>query len=175
MSSDDSWLELVEQSYNSHIAVLIGYAATLTGSQFIAQDICHEVFRKLISEPKDSSTLSLKYLTAAIRNESRNAIRSHRRAQRYHELYLHQTSPATETCDDEILSEESWSLLSQLSPKQRDVIYLWCHGLTYKQIGDAMTIAEKTVHTHLERAKNALRRYSEREREREREREIERE
>lgn len=171
MSNDDSshheWLEMVEQSYRDHIAALTDYAAAMTGSRFIAQDICHEVFRKMIVGPKNPDTLSLKYLIAAVRNESRNAIRYHRRAQHYQELYLERLFDEAEVGDGDDLSEESRHLISLLPLQQRAVIYLWCHGLTYPEIGGELGISKKTVQSHLGRAKNTLREIAKRERERE--------
>ena len=48
---------------------------------------------------------------------------------------------------------------------QRDVVRLWIQRLSYEEIAEALGISDKTVSSHLARAKKRLRKLAERERE----------
>ncbi|MGF1669011.1 MAG: RNA polymerase sigma-70 factor [Balneolaceae bacterium] len=125
-----------------------------------ARDIVQEVYLKIWDNHSDFEiNSSLKaYLYQAVRNQSLNYLKKHKRTQNLEEQYANQFSVQTDFQtagrSDELpvekLSKKIWECVDLL-PERRKTVFILSrkHGLTYPEIAEVMGITRKTVENQM--------------------------
>lgn len=119
-----------------------------------AQDVCQNVFVKLLAEPREfeSSAHERAYVLRMAANACKDILKSPWR-QRTRPLEDGFQVPAPETPDGSVLSA-----VNTLPPHYRAVIYLhYYEGYTAQEIGEILRVPTATVHTRLARGRAKLR------------------
>lgn len=166
--AEQPWRQTIESLYTTHRSDLVGFADNLLSDHDWAQDICQQVFFKLLTRDTPPDSLSYGYLLRAIRNEVIDQLRrvSAQKIDRVANIDL-AIEPLQDDAEDhcsQLLAD--WK--ASLSKKQQAVIELWSRELPYDEIAAQLGMAVKTAQEHAYQAKKKLRQLAaERERERE--------
>jgi RNA polymerase sigma-70 factor, ECF subfamily len=152
-----------ERFFTARYAALVAYLRSVVGSAAIAEELAQDVFLRFWRardrlEPQRSLTA---YLFRAARNAGINHLRRDRRERGW--LRLQKLLPARHAAaaDQGVHVREISTALSAAVaglPERCRVIYLLSReqGMTYRQIGAALSISVKTVETQMGRAFKVL-------------------
>jgi RNA polymerase sigma factor (sigma-70 family) len=159
---------LVEQALSLHESALISYAAHLLhGDYERARDVVQDCFLKLYLADPDRVQENLKaWLYTVCRNRALDHLRKDRRLDfdsdhnSFTTVRDHRPDPS-QSSDTHELHDHAWSLLSQLTNNQREVIRLkFQHDCSYKEIADITSLTVGNVgfimHTGLKKLRELL-------------------
>jgi len=153
--------ELVTSFYDSFYASLLRYAAHITGSLDVAQDVVQEAFMRLYRALREGQAIQnpKAWAFTVVRHESGARLR-----RRNDERLAHQ---GLEVLDD--LPMGRWSdpvagfenddvarLSSLLSKREQEALLLRMEGLKYREIGGELGLSIQSVSTLLSRALRKL-------------------
>jgi RNA polymerase sigma-70 factor (ECF subfamily) len=133
----------IETLYREHGAVLVLFAAAITGDRSTAQDAVHQVFLKMIERGSPSNVKDWKaFLFTSVRNAVLNDLRVRQR-----NVELHPDSAWFSPPEQDDDAEQSLQLaLRTLPDDQRQVTVLHVWGdLTFSQISDVLGISANTA------------------------------
>jgi len=142
---------------------LVGYAATVLGSRDDAQDIAQEAFVRLWMHPDamhspDSAIAFLYRVTRnrALNERRRRLVRFRWRERELHEEPKHAVNESRAELHE--LEQAVADALNELSKRRREVFLLVRHhGLTHRQVGEALGLSQQTVANHMVSALEQLR------------------
>ncbi|HEX7051841.1 MAG TPA: sigma-70 family RNA polymerase sigma factor [Longimicrobiales bacterium] len=155
----------VAMLYRSSWTELCRLASSYVGSRDIAQDVVHEVFRRLLERLERSSSLRINrsYLRHAVRKEALHWLERRRIRLNWRERAAHAAantlgpSPADEL-HARTLAVELNAAVDALPPRCRQAFSLVrIENGTYADAARTMGISVKTVSEHLRRAHSLLR------------------
>ena len=140
----------ITQIYNEHKNSVYRLALTYLHSQADAEDVCHDVFIRMI-EHMDSILPGKEraWLLTVTANDCKNRLKSRKRH-------------ASEELTDAIPTQEAESqnvleTVMSLSVKERTVIYLYYYeGYSAEEIGRILKITASAVRSRMERARKHL-------------------
>lgn len=153
--------ELVTSFYASFYPSLVRYAAHMTGSLDLAQDIVQEAFMRLYRALRQGQAIDhpKAWAFTVVRHESCARLR-----QRNGERLAHQSLDVLED-----LPVGSWAgvvagfenddvarVISRLSKREQEVLLLRMEGLKYREIGGELGLSIQSVSTLLSRALRKL-------------------
>lgn len=174
--ADQNWLQQLQQSDEQALAALMkkyysalkSYGIRFTQDEALVQDCIQEVFISLWQRRDNiAAVLSLKYyLLRAVKNKVLKSL--HQKAQKtpiaeWQEKYdfFQEFSVERLIIEKQVSEEKAVALrktLSQLSPRQHEVIYLkFYQRLDHGQIADLMNISRQSVYNLLHEALQKLR------------------
>lgn len=168
---DSSWASAIASAYAKYREASIKLGVSLLKDESTAEDICHNVFLRLMRRSDQPTTLTLQYILTAIRNECLTWLRHAARHRSAEPEYLDQIPQPEKDHGLELPYHALQRWKAELPEQQRIVFDLWCQRFSYEEIGDLLQIAYSTVKTQLTRAKATIRKRAEQEMARERERE----
>lgn len=140
--------------------LILRLSYTYLGSTHDAQDICQDIFLKLLQHPRkfDSSEHERAWIIRSAANLCKDHLKSHWRRTTV-SLDAAETVPAPQSEEGSLLAA-----LELLPPKYRAVVYLYYYeGYSAKEIGALLGEKPATVFTRLERGRQKLRTYLEQE------------
>ena len=139
-----------EQLYTAYSADVYRLALSYLHSVHDAQDVCHEVFMKLLTRgirlsPEKEKAFLLTCTANACKDLLRSFWRTH--TQPLDDVILHVTE-----------SDKSlWEAIGKLPPKYRVVIHLYYYeGYSQKQIAEILKISRAAVQARMDRARTQL-------------------
>lgn len=140
------YIELLFQKYKDDVFRL---AISYTKGQQDAEDVCQNVFLKLMKQPHIEPGKEKSWLMQVTANECRSLLRSH---------WWKTTVPMEDTISVSAPeTSDVWEALMQLDPKYRVVVYLhYYEGYHTAEIARLLKISQSTVTTRLSRARRAL-------------------
>lgn len=174
--ADQNWLQQLQQSDAQALAALMkkyytdlySYGIRFTRDEGQVKDCIQEVFISLWQRRENiASILSLKYyLLRAVKNKVLKSL--HRQAQKTESLdwqdsydFFQEFSVERLIIEKQVSEEKAAALrrtLSQLSPRQHEVIYLkFYQHLDHGQIADLMNISRQSVYNLLNETLQKLR------------------
>jgi RNA polymerase sigma factor (sigma-70 family) len=174
--ADQNWLQQLQQHDEQALAALMkkyysalkSYGIRFTQDEALVQDCIQEVFISLWQRRDNiAAVLSLKYyLLRAVKNKVLKSL--HQKAQKtpiaeWQEKYdfFQEFSVERLIIEKQVSEEKAIALrktLSQLSPRQHEVIYLkFYQRLDHGQIADLMNISRQSVYNLLHEALQKLR------------------
>lgn len=176
MTSQETDERLLEQAANGQTKAfqilyeryrdpIFRFAYRLLGSAAAAEDVAHDCFLSLITEPRrfDATKASLRtYLYAAARNQAAKRYQAFGRESALEELPAEPTSPdhhqpIRQVLDDELASEVR-NAIASLPPLQREALVLFEYeDLSLAEIGAIVGADSNTVKARLFRARDKLR------------------
>ena len=135
-----------------YFPVLCHYANNIVEDQMAAEDIVDEVFIKLWEQKPSFEHINeiKKFLYVAVKNASLNFLRSEKRAEQRHQVFLQKytedgASDARELLFHEMLSEVR-KALDSLPDKMREVFILaYVKQLSNQQIAETLNLSYQTV------------------------------
>lgn len=146
---------------------LVTYSVGFVGEQDEAEDIVQEAFVQVWRHRdvwRPSGTVSA-YLYRITRNLSFNSVRNRKARQKWDRLraeeVFHSLPPRTaeEEFESELLHEEVEAAIAGLPERRREIFCLSrYHGLTHREIAEALGISMQTVSNQMTTALNDLRR-----------------
>lgn len=139
---------IVECWYEQHKNGIYRYALSITKDPYLAEDVLHDAFVKLMSKGfQCASGKELSWLYRIARNLCYSQLRRSKREQGY---------PAPLTVDD--ARYEYIDLISGLSPLEQEIVTLKIiGGLTHSEIGAVLGISHRAAQKRYERAIHTLR------------------
>lgn len=156
-------LDIIAVLYRRHRADLCRRAQSYVGSRDAAEDIVHEVFRRIVEcANRIHSRLNSGYLHRAVRNEAlhwieRRRVRLEWRTYVQHAMPFTAPTPADELRDRDRARVLSWAMKG-LPPRGRQAFLLvYAEGRSYAEAAKSMGISPETLKVHLRRARRALR------------------
>ena len=162
-SGDASAFELIMKHYEPYV---LGLAARMTGDRATAEDICQEVFMKVLKglrRFREGSTLKTWIFRIA-----HNTVVDHVRSNKNREETLDEpeaepkqddteSSPLMALADEQLRLEITKSMKT-LQPQAREIVHLfYWDQLSVGEISEALQLPAGTVKTHLFRARKQLR------------------
>lgn len=149
-----------------HWTLLVAYARGMVGSEDDAEDVVQEVFVQVWRTRagwRPSGTVAA-YLYRITRNLGLNALRDRKALKRREERggmesdLSAQPANSLELVEKESLREEVRAAIAKL-PERRREVFILCkyHGLSHKEIADAMGISVPTVANQMTSAMHQLR------------------
>ncbi len=140
---------------------LVRYAARLTGSRDVAEDLVQEVFLRLYRELRHDKTIRdpKSWTFCVLRNEISKRIRVQIRENAFQtsvdslEQFPAEPFPRDESGHD---ADELTRLLTVLTPREEEVVLLRMASMKYREIADRLGIAVSSVNTLLARALRKL-------------------
>jgi RNA polymerase sigma-70 factor (ECF subfamily) len=152
-------IDRVNRLFDGWYGVLVSYAARLTGSSSLAEDVVQEAFYLLYRELESGKIIGNEkaWTFCVVRREVGRQVYRRRK----HEISLE--SPELRRCGALTVQEglsvrdDLSGLFSLLSPREEEVLLLCMETLKYKEIGDALGISHNTVATMHRRAIRKLR------------------
>jgi RNA polymerase sigma-70 factor (ECF subfamily) len=151
--------------YERYRDPIFRFAYRLLGSAEAAEDVAHDCFLSLITEPSrfDATRASLRtYLYAAARNQAAKRYQAFGRESGLEELPVEPRSPdhhqpIRQVLDDELASEVQ-NAIASLPPLQREALVLFEYeDLSLAEIGAIVGADSNTVKARLFRARDKLR------------------
>ena len=139
-------IEMLFQKYKDDVYRL---AVSYTKSRQDAEDVCQNVFLKLMRQPNIDPGKEKSWLLQVTANECRSLLRSH---------WWRTTVPMEDSlCVSGPEANSVSEALMQLSPKHRVVIYLhYYEGYSTGEVGKLLKISQSAVTTRLSRARREL-------------------
>lgn len=149
--------------YQCHLSGLRRHALRYVGCEDVAEDVVHEVFRRIIKRARHvHSRLTPAYLYQAVRNEALRWVEQ-RRFQHSHteavRAALHSPAPSPEDqMDGRDRRGEILKAMDTLPQRGRQAFLLvYVEGRSYVESAKIMDISPETIKVHLRRARRALR------------------
>lgn len=145
--------EQAERLANTYSDAILRLSYTYLKNTYDAQDICQNVFVKLLTEPRefDSPDHERAYVLRMAANACKDMLKSPWRKRRC-SLDSCLEIPAPEESDGSVLEA-----VNQLPAPYRTVIYLFYYeGYKAEEIGRILGIPKATVHTRLARGREKL-------------------
>ncbi|AXY74811.1 sigma-70 family RNA polymerase sigma factor [Paraflavitalea soli] len=174
--ADQNWLQQLQQNDEQALAALMkkyyaslkSYGIRFTQDEALVKDCIQEVFISLWQRRDNITTvLSLKYyLLRAVKNKVLKSLHQKELQADMTELqdrynFFQEFSVERLIIEKQVSEEKAAALrktLSQLSPRQHEVIYLkFYQQLDHGQIADLMNISRQSVYNHLHDALQKLR------------------
>jgi RNA polymerase sigma factor (sigma-70 family) len=153
-----------EALFERHAPAILGFAGRMLGTRHDAEEICQEVFLKMIASAHqyDERAPLMSWLLSIAANACRDQLRQRKRTS---PLPLssaeHLAAPAPSAASvlaDEQQRRSVERALQALSPEQREAVVLArYHGLPYQQVARTLGITEGAVKTRVCRAVETLR------------------
>lgn len=140
----------ITQAYNDNKNSVYRLALTYLHSQAEAEDVCHDVFIKMIEHKSSISPGKERaWLLTVTANECKNRLKFWKR---HENEELSDCIPAKDTQPPDILET-----VMSLSVKERTVIYLYYYeGYATKEIAAILKITPSAVRSRMERARKHL-------------------
>lgn len=149
----------LEKTYCSHRQGLFSLALSITGCRQLAEDAIHSAFERLCRSNASPDGDIVNYVFASVRNASRDAIRSSRRATEVRETIFNGYVPPETSANpaDDLLTAERDQILrsavNNLDEAEREVVILKAFaGLTFDAVAEVLDQSAKTVATRYRRA-----------------------
>jgi RNA polymerase sigma factor (sigma-70 family) len=146
---------LVNEVHAEWYRPLLRYGVRLSGSLQVAEDFVQEAFVSLYRASLDGRTVDCPkaYLIAAVRHQAQRAWATHR-AGRVPIPVEELTEPLAAPAADEVnlLWDNLQRLLTNLTPRETEVVLLRAESLSYGEIAGQLGIAVTSVGTLLARA-----------------------
>lgn len=150
--------EHAEYLANTYSDAILRLSYTFLKNTEDAKDICQSVFVKLLTNPKDFSSVDQEraYILRMAANACKDLLKSPWRT-RMCCLDACMEVPAPDVSDGSV-----WVAVNQLPVLYRSVIYLYYYeGYQAEEIGRILSIPKATVHTRLARGREKLKPYLE--------------
>jgi RNA polymerase sigma-70 factor (ECF subfamily) len=154
-----------EALFERHAVAVLGFAGRMLGTRHDAEEICQEVFLKMITSAHqyDERAPLVSWLLSIAGNACRDQLRRRKRTAPLPLSSAEHLAAATPSAATTLLEEERRRsvarALAALSPEQREAVILArYHGLPYQQVAAALGITEGAVKTRICRAVESLRR-----------------
>lgn len=153
----------LEKTYCSYRQGLFSLALSITGCRQLAEDAIHSAFERLCRSNASIDGDMVNYVFASVRNASRDAVRSSKRASEIRETIFNgymppETSP--NPADDLLTAERDQILrtaIDNLDESEREVVVLKTFaGLTFDAVAEVLDQSAKTVATRYRRALTKL-------------------
>lgn len=146
----------IAQIYNDNKNSVYRLALTYLHSQDEAEDVCHDVFIKMIEHK--SSVFPGKeraWLLTVTANECKNRLKFRKR---HRKEELSENIPVRDSFDTESTREpDIVEMVLSLSVKERTVIYLYYYeGYSTEEIAEILKITASAVRSRMERARKHL-------------------
>jgi RNA polymerase sigma-70 factor (ECF subfamily) len=133
--------EKIRRLYEEHGRGLIAFACSVVNGFAAAEDVLHEVFRRILRGGIDMDALSVPYLYRAVRNEALNHVRNRSRDTTLEDSWL---EAPTDNDDEATLMLQS--VLRTLPEEQREIIILRVWGqLSFDEAAATLNISPKTA------------------------------
>jgi RNA polymerase sigma-70 factor (ECF subfamily) len=133
--------ERIRLLYEEHGRGLIAFACSVVKGFAAAEDVLHEVFRKILRGGVDPNDVTAPYLYRAVRNESLNHIRNRSRDAVLDDNWLE--APADSNDETAMMLQ---SVLRSLPEEQREVIILRVWGqMSFDEAAATLNISPKTA------------------------------
>lgn len=147
----------VEQIYRDSRGSVCAYLLYLGVSADRAQEVTQEVFLRLYQTMRKGTAIDnpRAWLFRVAHNlglKIRSRERSFRVVEPDWERFVHPASSAENALIDQERNGRVAAALKDLSPQQRNCLYLRSEGLRYREIAEVMGIAQSTVNEFLRRA-----------------------
>jgi len=163
-AGDVSAFEAIMKHYDPYV---MGLALRMTGNRAAAEDVCQEVFLKVLKglgRFKGGSGLKtwiFRICHNAVVDYVRSSKADGRPIEEISETVMEQAGEVAspiQTIEEGQLREEVQRAMSTLPPLPREVLHLYYwNQLSVNEIGKTMRLPEGTVKTHLFRGRKALR------------------
>jgi RNA polymerase sigma-70 factor, ECF subfamily len=146
--------------YEAHAPRLYRYALMILADPSTAEDVCHQVFTKLLKMSHQILQIQSceHYLTTAVRNECYRTLQDRREGRMNIdtiEPFLEPIAPAQPGHDEKEAVEKA---LRVLPPDQREVVHLKVYeDLTFSEISDRLDISLNTAASRYRYAMEKLR------------------
>lgn len=147
---------LVDDTFGDSAVFLVRYAYRRTRSMTLAEDVVQEAFLALYRDLRLGKEIRepRRWLVGAVRNQIFSLARAH--ARHGEELFppekLDLMASQRLTEEEAASGDDAPLLLSNLSPREEEVILLRLQCLKYREIADQLGIGTKSVCTLLARA-----------------------
>lgn len=151
----------LESLFRAHYSDMYRLAHSLLADEDESRDVVSDVFVRLMDGPPLRRETARSYLLTAVRNGCRNAI-EHRQVRQRAERLLSAEACLTagDTEDRMRLSELLRFADAALTPTALEIFRLrYLHGLTCREVADAVGMSRQTVHHHLAAALQEIRAY----------------
>jgi RNA polymerase sigma-70 factor (ECF subfamily) len=148
-------INALEHLYKEHYKSLLKRALVIVGDVEKAEDVLHDVFMKLLDQPKRWATITdmKAYLFQSVTNSALNHWKSNQRLTLLddsHEIMDSQKMNLEEQESLEMLKERLVICLSQLTPRLQLVFKLSRYeGLDHEEIATHLDISKNTVKNQL--------------------------
>lgn len=147
-----------EALFHAHWPRVYGVLVRLLGDHAEAEDLALETFWRLYQRPPGEQTMLGGWLYRVAMNLGYNALRGARRRQRYEEAAGQEAlardwDPGSEAAvENAETRRQVRAVLSQMPPRDAQLLILRHSGLSYKEIAAALNVAPASVGTLLARA-----------------------
>lgn len=152
----EAFARLVERHYGTIYRVAYKWCGDQSDAEDIAQDVCVKLGHAIRGYKGTAAFSSWLYRVTL------NAVRDHQRARQRRVQNVAALALVSETAhvpdmETEMTQEQVWTMVRQLSDKQRDAVMLiFAEEMSHKQAADIMDCAESTVSWHIHEAKKRL-------------------
>jgi RNA polymerase sigma-70 factor (ECF subfamily) len=153
-----------EALFERHAPSILGFAGRMLGTRHDAEEICQEVFLKMIASAHqyDERAPLMSWLLSIAANACRDQLRQRKRTSPLPLSSAEHLAAPTPSAASTLLDEERRRsverALQALSPEQREAVVLArYHGLPYQRVAEALGITEGAVKTRISRAVQTLR------------------
>jgi RNA polymerase sigma-70 factor (ECF subfamily) len=165
-SGSSSRERFIEQALHDYESPLIGYAFTLLNDIDSARDVVQDTFLRLCRQDPAKVQDQLKaWLFTVCRNRAFDVLRKEKRTEPLEEIHWQKVAGPGLQPDERLDLQERLaqlrSLLSHLTPNQREVIILkFQQGLTYQEIHQVTSLSTSNIgfliHAGLRRLRDSL-------------------
>jgi RNA polymerase sigma factor (sigma-70 family) len=152
-----------EAIFQRHGPAILHFAARMLGNQHEAEEICQDVFLKMIAraDQYDGRAPLVSWLLSIAANACRDQLRRRKRVSVVAISAAQELPSGTPSAMSVLLAEEQRRVvqqaLAELSEEQREALILArYHGLPYAEVARALGISEGAVKTRIFRAVEAL-------------------
>jgi RNA polymerase sigma-70 factor (family 1) len=161
ISEQDDELAFAEL-YNRYFNVLFNYAYSKVNDRFAAQEIVQELFVNIWQKRHGQQILCCRtFLFAIAKKQIISFYRKEFTRKQHYDHWESLHADPVDFADQHTLTADLQTRYEQglhlLSPKCQEVFVLSRQGVSNKQIGDRLAIAEKTVEQHISKAIRILR------------------
>ncbi len=144
--------EAFGQLFRRHYSLLYQYGSKICADSSALEDCIQELFIELWQKKNPAPVHSVKaYLLQALKFKLYKSFRDHKRVQNIegvnHEPFeLSHETFLIHTQEDQEKAKRIFESINQLSPRQKEVIYLKIYkGLSYEEVGEIMQINYQVV------------------------------
>jgi len=142
-------IEILENIYKQHYALLLKRALVIVGSKEKAEDVLHDVFLKLLNHPQkiENAKKILPFLLQSVTNQAINSWKVNNRLVFFDtEQQFNIKEEPTAPIEDSSLKRKLEQCLLNLPPKQQLIFKLSRYeGLDHEEISNYLNISKNTV------------------------------
>ncbi|MBQ2460502.1 MAG: sigma-70 family RNA polymerase sigma factor [Bacteroidaceae bacterium] len=151
----------LENLFRVHYQPMYRLALSLLADDEESRDVVSDVFVRLMDGPSLHETTARSYLLTAVRNACCNAIEHKQVRQRAERLLSAEACLTAGNDEDRLRVNELLHFAdTALTPTALEIFRLrYLHGLTCREVADAVGLSRQSVHHHLTVALQAVRAY----------------